>query len=68
MGNDNDFLDTEALAAMLHTVPGTIRYWRHAGTGPSGFKVGRRVLYRRSAVSAWLAEQETADAAARAAV
>ena len=39
---------------------GTLRYWRHAGTGPESFKLGRRVVYRRSAVEAWIATQELA--------
>ncbi|EFV91667.1 hypothetical protein ES5_09862 [Dietzia cinnamea P4] len=39
---------------------GTLRYWRHAGTGPESFKLGRRVVYRRSAVDAWINAQELA--------
>lgn len=39
---------------------GTLRYWRHAGTGPESFKLGRRVVYRRSAVDAWIAAQQLA--------
>lgn len=40
----------------------TLRAWRSRGVGPVGFKVGRRVMYRREAVEAWLAEQEAATA------
>lgn len=39
---------------------GTLRYWRHAGKGPESFKLGRRVVYRRSAVDAWIAAQQLA--------
>ena len=39
---------------------GTLRYYRHAGTGPASFRLGGRVRYRRSDVSAWIAEQEAA--------
>lgn len=39
---------------------GTLRYWRHLGTGPESFKLGRRVVYRRSAVNAWLEAQQNA--------
>jgi len=39
---------------------GTLRYWRHIGTGPESFKLGRRVVYKRSAVDAWLEAQQAA--------
>jgi excisionase family DNA binding protein len=54
---DNELLTTEEVAAYLHIAPQTLRQWRWLGQGPSGIKVGRRVLYRRSAVEAWIAEQ-----------
>lgn len=38
----------------------TLRYWRMRGVGPVSFKIGRRVMYRRSEVDAWFAEQEAA--------
>jgi excisionase family DNA binding protein len=38
---------------------GTLRYWRHAGTGgPASFKLGRRVMYRRADVEKWLEEAQ----------
>jgi DNA-binding transcriptional MerR regulator len=42
------------VAEMLRTPVATLKYWRSIGYGPAGFKVGRRVLYRRDAVRAWL--------------
>ncbi len=48
-------LTTADLADMLRTSPATVRYWRHTGYGPLGTKVGRRVLYDRQDVEAWLA-------------
>lgn len=33
---------------------GTLYGWRHRGEGPPGYRVGRHVRYRRSAVDAWL--------------
>nr|WP_244275539.1 helix-turn-helix domain-containing protein [Mycobacterium europaeum] len=36
----------------------TWRYWASMGTGPHSFKIGRRRVWRRTAVEAWLAEQE----------
>lgn len=39
---------------------GTLRYWRHIGTGPESIKLGRRVVYRQSAVDAWIEAQAAA--------
>ena len=50
-------LTTEEVAAVCRTSPSTVRYWRHHGLGPQGFRAGRRVLYRRSDVAAWLDER-----------
>lgn len=56
-----DLLTTAEVAAMLRAPEPTVRYWRMKGTGPNGFRVGRRVLYRRADVDAWLAAQEQAE-------
>ena len=52
MGAD-PYLTTAQVAALFEVAPGTIRYWRHRGTGPRGVRVGRSVLYPRSSVDAW---------------
>ena len=44
---------TEA-AEVLRTPVATLRYWRHQGIGPRSFRLGRRVLYRRDDVHAWI--------------
>ena len=49
-----DLLTTAEVAEIARTSPETVRYWRHVGTGPKGFKVGRRVLYRAQEVQSWL--------------
>ncbi|WP_373138297.1 helix-turn-helix transcriptional regulator [Mycobacterium marinum] len=43
-------------------VPGTLRFWRSTDQGPASFTLGTngRVVYRRSEVERWLAEQEVA--------
>ena len=51
---------TEA-AAIVRAPVNTLRYWRHLGTGPASFRVGRRVLYRQSDLIAWIHTQETND-------
>lgn len=48
------YMTTAEVAAMLRTSPETVRYWRHIGKGPRGFKVGRKVLYETADVKAWL--------------
>lgn len=53
-----DIMDTSAVSAFTGVDPATLRYWRHADTGPASFKLGRRVVYRRSEVERWIAEQE----------
>ena len=55
-------LTTEELAQLCRTSPETVRYWRHVGKGPKSFKVGRRVLYAREDVDAFIAEARTGAA------
>ncbi len=54
----SDMLTVEEVAAMTRLSPGTLRYWRHTGgeLGPKSFKVGRRVMYRRTDVEQWIRE------------
>ncbi|QIK82636.1 AlpA family transcriptional regulator [Sanguibacter sp. HDW7] len=56
-------LSMSEVAEVIGISKATLRTWRTHGRGPVGFKVGgRRVMYRRTAVEAWLAEQEAATA------
>ncbi len=57
------FLTTAEVAARYRTAPSTVRYWRHVGTGPKGFKVGPRVLYRESELLRWESELEAKELA-----
>ncbi len=52
---DPQFLTTEELAAELKVPKATLAQWRHKGTGPCGYRVGRFIRYRRADVEAWLA-------------
>lgn len=59
------YMTTQEVADLLRTSPETVRYWRHKGKGPKSFKVGRRVLYAREDIDAFIAEakeQGTSDA------
>lgn len=49
------YLTTGEVAELCRTSPETVRYWRHIGTGPTGVKVGRRVLYDQAEVVEWIA-------------
>lgn len=55
-----DYLTTADLAALTRTSPSTVRWWRHVGRGPRGFRLpqSRLVLYRREDVDAWIAMSE----------
>jgi excisionase family DNA binding protein len=44
---------TEA-AELLRTPVATLRYWRHLGSGPRSFRLGRRVLYRYDDLRSWI--------------
>jgi excisionase family DNA binding protein len=47
---------TEA-AELLRAPVATLRYWRHLGTGPASFRLGRRVLYRSDDLRRWIDTQ-----------
>lgn len=51
-----DYLTTEEVAALLRTKPQTVRWWHSVGRGPASFKVGKRRLYPRAEVEAWVAK------------
>ncbi|MBV5244331.1 helix-turn-helix domain-containing protein [Mycolicibacterium sp. PAM1] len=55
-----DILGVKAAASFLGISEGTLRYWRHTGQGPTSFKLGRRLVYRREELERWLKEQEAA--------
>jgi excisionase family DNA binding protein len=59
-----DLLTITEAAALLRAPVATLRYWRHLGTGPRSFRLGRRVLYRRDDLQSWLKTQHAKDSAA----
>jgi predicted DNA-binding transcriptional regulator AlpA len=58
----DDLLTTQQVSAEYHLNAATLRYWRSVDAGPASFTLGPRgrVVYRRSEVEKWLAEQEKA--------
>ena len=59
---DSEYLDSKDLQELTGAKASTWRYWDCTGTGPAGFpasfKIGRRRVWRRAAVLAWLDAQE----------
>ena len=54
---DDDVLTIAEVADLVRVPVATLRYWRHLGTGPSSFRVGRSVRYWRTEVLIWLEHQ-----------
>lgn len=52
--NRPELLTITEAAELLRAPVATLRYWRHLGAGPTSFRLGRRVLYRREEVHAWI--------------
>jgi excisionase family DNA binding protein len=50
-------------AELLRAPVATLRYWRHLGTGPRSFRLGRRVLYRRDDLRTWVDAQRDRNGA-----
>ena len=53
----DEMLTLQEAAKFLRVPEGTLRYWRHLGSGPRSFKVGRHVRYWRTDLILWLTDQ-----------
>jgi predicted DNA-binding transcriptional regulator AlpA len=56
----DEYLPAAEVAAEIRVSPGTLRSWRALNKGPRSFKVGRKLMYLRSELDAWKAEQQQA--------
>lgn len=63
----HDYMTTEEVADYCRTSPETVRWWHKVGKGPHSFKVGRRRLYARADVEAWMQAHRSEGAGANAA-
>jgi len=61
----SDLLTLTEAAAFLRAPVATLRYWQHLGIGPEGFRLGRRLLYRREDLDRWVAEQRETQSTRR---
>jgi len=58
---DDELLTIQEVADLVRVPVATLRYWRHLGTGPRSFRIGRSVRYWRTEVFAWLDDQASSD-------
>jgi hypothetical protein len=54
----SDFLSQGEAAAELKVCERTLDRWHRLGEGPPITRLGRRILYRRSSLQAWLRGRE----------
>jgi predicted DNA-binding transcriptional regulator AlpA len=54
---ENELMTLAEVAELTRTPASTLRYWRHMGVGPRSAKLGRRVVYLRTDVLAWIDAQ-----------
>ena len=55
---EHELLTITEVAELLRTPVATLRYWRHLRIGPPSFRIGRRVMYRRTDVEEWINAQQ----------
>jgi predicted site-specific integrase-resolvase len=60
----SDYMDSSETAAQLTVSVRTLERWRRLDEGPPITKMGKKVLYRRSSVEAWLRAREISSLAA----
>jgi Helix-turn-helix domain len=53
----DDLIPSAETAALLRVKENTLTSWRNQRRGPTFFKIGRAVFYRRADLSDWLASQ-----------
>ena len=58
-----DYLTSTGLEQLTGVPASTWRYWAINDTGPRSFKIGRRRVWRRTDVLAWIAQQDAATGA-----
>ncbi len=55
----DELLTMTEVADLVRVPVATLRYWRHLGTGPRSFRIGRSVRYWRTEVLLRLEDQTT---------
>jgi predicted DNA-binding transcriptional regulator AlpA len=55
----DELLSINEVADIIRVPVATLRYWRHLGSGPQSFRIGRSVRYWRTEVLQWLENQSS---------
>ena len=63
---DHTLLTITETADLVRAPVATLRYWRHLGTGPRSFRIGRRVVYHLADIEDWITAQRDATRSDRA--
>ena len=56
-----NLLTLEEIATKTRVPIATLRYWRATGSGPTTFRLGRRVMAYESDVEAWIESEAAKD-------
>ena len=54
----DQLLDPEEVSRILKVPVTTLYRWRHFGTGPAAYRIGRHLRYRRRDVQRWTERQK----------
>ncbi|WP_432457937.1 helix-turn-helix transcriptional regulator [Cellulomonas iranensis] len=57
----DNLMQMEDVATELRIPIATLRYWRTRAEGPKSFRLGRRVVYMRKDVEAWIQQAYESD-------
>ena len=57
LGSSERLMTLTELSELLGVPMSTLYAWRYRGEGPTGYRIGRHVRYRRSVVEAWIETQ-----------
>jgi len=56
---NDELLTIKEVAEIVRVPEATLRYWRHLGTGPRSFRIGRSVRYWKTEVALWLEDESS---------
>ncbi len=59
--DDDELMTTREVAEHFGVPVSTVYRWRYVGNAPEGFRIGRHLRFRSSAVNAWMSAKETQE-------
>ncbi|KAA0109116.1 AlpA family transcriptional regulator [Mycolicibacterium sp. P9-22] len=57
----HDYLDVHEASALCGLPVSTLRHYRHANTGPESFRIGKKAVWPRHELLAWIEAQRAAS-------